>query len=63
VGRAAVQDLAIRLAPNDQADIRAFLNAGAPVVIQSEARLGKQTWLLIRSETGVGWVRSGDVLR
>ena len=63
LGHAAVQDLAIRLSPTDQADVRAFLNQGEPVVIQHELHAGQQTWLLIRSETGIGWVRSGDVLR
>ncbi len=63
IGRAAVQDLAIRLAPNDDAATRAFLNYGDAVVIQSQVRVGQQTWLLIRSITGNGWVRSGDVLR
>ena len=63
VGHAAVQDLAIRLAPNDQAATRAFLNYGEAVVIQSQVHVGQQTWLLIRSITGTGWVRSGDVLR
>jgi hypothetical protein len=63
LGRAAVQDLAIRLNPNDQATIRAFLNYGDRVVIQAQLRTGPQTWLLIRSATGSGWVRSGDVLR
>jgi hypothetical protein len=63
IGRAAVQDLAIRLAPNDQAATRAFLNYGEAVVIQSQVHIGQQTWLLIRSITGTGWVRSGDVLR
>ena len=63
VGHAAVQDLAIRLGPTDQADVRAFLNQGERVVIQHELRVGQQTWLLIKSETGIGWVRSGDVLR
>jgi hypothetical protein len=62
LGHAAVQDLAIRLGPNDQATIRAFLNYGEPVVIQHQIRLGAQTWLLIHSATGSGWVRSGDVL-
>jgi len=32
------------------------------VVIEREARVGAQTWLLVRSMTGSGWVRSGDVL-
>ncbi len=62
LGRAAVQDLAIRLNPNDEATIRAFLNDGERVVVERQARVGQQTWLLIRSATGVGWVRSGDVL-
>jgi hypothetical protein len=63
VGHAAVQDLAIRLAPNNDATPRAFLNLGEPVVIQTQVHVGQQTWLLIRSITGNGWVRSGDVLR
>jgi hypothetical protein len=63
LGHAAVQDLAIRNNPNDQATIRAFLNYGDKVVIQQQAHLGPQTWLMIRSATGSGWVRSGDVLR
>ncbi len=62
-GRAAVQDLAIRLYPNDQADVRAFLTYGARVVIERQVHVGQQTWLLIRSSSGEGWVRSGDVLR
>lgn len=62
-GSAAVQDLAIRLNPNDQGTIRAFLNYGDKVAIQQRVRVGPQTWLLIRSATGVGWVRSGDVLQ
>ena len=63
VGHAAVQDLAIRLSPNDEATIRAFLNYGEKMVIQAQVKVGAQTWLLVRSATGVGWVRSGDVLR
>jgi hypothetical protein len=63
LGHAAVQDLAIRLSPNDQASVRAFLNYGERVVVQHELHLGQQNWLLIRSATGIGWVRSGDVLR
>jgi hypothetical protein len=63
LGRAAVQDLAIRLNPNDEATIRAFLNYGERVVIQQQVRVGQQNWLLIRSATGMGWVRSGDVMR
>ena len=63
LGHAAVQDLAIRLSPNDEATIRAFLNYGEKMVIQAQVKVGAQTWLLVRSATGVGWVRSGDVLR
>lgn len=63
IGRAAVQDLAIRLSPNDQATIRAFLNYGEKVAIQNQVHIGPQTWFLIRSATGTGWVRAGDVLR
>jgi hypothetical protein len=62
-GRAAVQDLAIRLSPNDDANVRAFLNRGEPVVVQQVVHVGPQTWLLIRTTTGSGWVRSGDVER
>jgi hypothetical protein len=63
LGRAAVQDLAIRLNPNDEATIRAFLNYGERVVIERQEHVGQQTWLLVRSATGEGWVRAGDVLR
>jgi hypothetical protein len=62
-GSAAVQDLPVRLSPNDQATIRAFLNRGEPVAIQTSQRIGNQTWLLIRTSTVAGWARSGDVLR
>jgi len=62
-GEAAVQDLAIRLSPNDQATIRAFLNRGEPMAIQQQQRIGSQTWLLVRTTTGTGWARSGDVLQ
>jgi len=62
-GTAAVQDLAVRLSPNDQATIRAFLNRGEPVAIQRSQRIGNQTWLLIRTSTVAGWALSGDVLR
>jgi hypothetical protein len=62
-GHAAVQDLAIRFSPNDEASIRAFLNYGEKIVIQAQVRVGPQTWLLVRSATGMGWVRSGDVLQ
>jgi hypothetical protein len=61
-GSAAVNDLPIRLEPNNDATIRAFLTYGDRVVIEREARVGAQTWLLVRSMTGSGWVRSGDVL-
>jgi hypothetical protein len=61
-GRAAVQDLPIRLAPNDDATIRAFLNRGEHLAIEREVRGPTQTWLLVRSATGTGWVRAGDVM-
>ena len=62
-GTAAVQDLAIRLSPNDDANVRAFLNRGERVVVHQAVRVGSQTWLLIRTATGDGWVRAGDVER
>ncbi len=62
-GRAAVQDLPVRLSPNDDATVRAFLNQGEHVAIQQQVRNNSgQTWLLIRSGTGTGWARAGDVL-
>jgi hypothetical protein len=61
-GVAAVQDLPIRLSPNDDATVRAFLNQGEHVAIQKVVYSNGQTWLLIRTGTGTGWVRSGDVL-
>jgi hypothetical protein len=61
-GTVLVQDLAVRLNPNDDAGIRAFLNRGMRVVIEQQVRVGLQSWLLIRSVTGSGWVRGGDVL-
>jgi hypothetical protein len=61
-GTAAVQDLPIRLSPNDDANVRAFLNRGERVVIQQRVHEGQQTWLLVRSATGNGWVRAGDVM-
>ena len=61
-GAAAVQDLPIRLNPNDDANVRAFLNRGERVIIQQHVHEGQQTWLLVRSATGTGWVRAGDVL-
>ena len=62
-GAAAVQDLAIRLSPNEQATIRAFLNRGEPMAVQQQVRIGTQTWLLVRTSTGTGWVRAGDVMQ
>lgn len=61
-GMAAVQDLPIRLSPNDDATVRAFLNQGEHVAIQQQVHSNGQTWLLIRTGTGTGWVRAGDVL-
>lgn len=61
-GTVLVQDLAVRLSPNEDASVRAFLNRGMRVVIEQQQRAGPQTWLLIRSVTGSGWVRGGDVL-
>jgi hypothetical protein len=61
-GRAAVQDLPIRLSPNDDATVRAFLNQGEHVAIRQEVQANGRTWLLIRTATGTGWVRNGDVL-
>ncbi len=63
LGQAAVQDLALRLQPNDDADVRAFLNMGEPLVIERRERVGVQTWLYVRSQSAAGYVRSGDVLR
>jgi len=60
-GTVMVQDLPVRLNPNDDAGIRAFLNRGMRVVIEQQVRVGVQSWLLIRSVTGSGWVRGGDV--
>jgi hypothetical protein len=62
VGQVAVQDLTVRLAPSDDAGVRAFLNQGERVLIMEQRRVGPQSWLRIRSETGEGWVRSGDIL-
>ncbi len=61
-GTAAVQDLPIRMSPNDDANVRAFLNRGERVVIEHRVREGSQTWFEVRSATGVGWVRAGDVI-
>ncbi len=61
-GTVLVQDLPVRLSPNDNGEVRAFLNRGTRVLIGRQVRVGPQTWLLIRTVTGSGWVRSGDVL-
>jgi len=61
-GLAAVQDLPIRLSPNDDATVRAFLNQGEHLAIQQQVHSNGQTWLLVRTGTGTGWVRAGDVL-
>ncbi len=62
-GTVLVQDLAVRLSPNEDAGVRAFLNRGMRVVVVQQVRVGAQVWLLIRSVTGAGWVRGSDVLR
>ncbi len=62
LGTALVQDLAVRLAPSDSAGVRAFLNQGTRVAISGQERVGPQNWLYIRSGSGFGWVRAGDVL-
>jgi hypothetical protein len=61
-GTAAVQDLPIRLGPSDSASVRAFINQGEHVAILQQLRVGQQTWLLIRTASGEGWARAGDVL-
>jgi hypothetical protein len=61
-GTVLVQDLPIRLNPNDDAGVRAFLNRGMRVVIEQQVRVGMQSWLMIRSVTGSGWVRGADVM-
>ncbi len=61
-GMVLVQDLAVRLNPNDDAGVRAFLNRGMRVVIEQQVFVGLQSWLLIRSVTGSGWVRGGDIV-
>jgi hypothetical protein len=61
-GIVLVQDLPVRLNPDDVAGVRAFLNRGMRVVIEQQARVGAQTWLQIRSVTGSGWVPSAGVL-
>ncbi len=62
-GIVLVQDLPVRLNPDDAAGVRAFLNRGMRVVIEQQARVGPQLWLQIRSVTGSGWVRDTGVLR
>ncbi len=61
-GTVLVQDLAIRFSPSEDASVRAFLNRGMRVVVEQQLRVGVQSWLLVRSVTGSGWVRGGDVL-
>ncbi len=61
-GTVLVQDLAIRLSPNEEAGVRAFLNRGMRVVVEQQTRAGGRNWLLVRSVTGTGWVPDGDVL-
>ena len=61
-GTVLVQDLPVRLTPSEDGDVRAFLNRGMRVVVERQVRASDQTWLLIRSVTGTGWVRGGDVL-
>lgn len=61
-GTVLVQDLAVRLTPNDGSSVRAFLNRGMRVVVVArQVSAGTQDWLFIRSITGSGWVRSGDI--
>ena len=62
LGTVLVQDLPVRLTPTEDGEVRAFLNRGTRVVLERQLRSGPQTWLLIRSVTGSGWVPSGDVL-
>ena len=61
-GTVLVQDLPIRFSPSDEAGVRAFLNRGMKVVVEQQVRVGVASWLLVRSVTGSGWVRGGDVL-
>jgi hypothetical protein len=61
-GIVTVQDLPVRLNPDEVAGVRAFLNRGMRVVIEQQARVGPTTWLQIRSVTGSGWVPSAAVL-
>ncbi len=62
VGTVLVQDLPVRLTPTADGEVRAFLNRGTRVVLERQVRSGMETWLLIRSVTGSGWVRGSDVL-
>ena len=62
-GTAAVQDLAVRYEPHDDAGVRAYLNRGTPVVIMRQVVVSNRNWLFVRSASGMGWARSGDVLR
>jgi hypothetical protein len=62
LGTALVQDLAVRMTPNEGADVRAFLTQGSRVVIVQQVHVNGQNWLAIRSGSGNGWVRASDVL-
>jgi len=62
-GSAAVQDMPVRYDPHPDAGVRAYLNRGTPVVISRSVRSGDQTWVFVRSASGMGWAISGDVLR
>jgi hypothetical protein len=62
LGTALVQDLAVRMTPNEGADVRAFLTQGSRVVIMQQRQVNGQNWLAIRSGSGNGWVRASDVL-
>jgi DNA-binding transcriptional MerR regulator len=61
-GNAAVQDLALHYEPREDSGVRAYLTMGAALIIMREATLGDRHWLLVRSASGMGWARSGDVL-
>lgn len=61
-GQAAVADLPIRYEPRDDAGVRAYLTRGTPVVVMREVQIGTRTWLFVRSASGMGWARSGDVM-
>lgn len=62
LGQAAVQDLPLRLQPNEDADVRAFLNMGERLIIERRIQTGGQTWFYVRSQSATGYVRAGDVL-